>query len=159
MLNDSDFRHVIKNAPLFSIDLIVLNERRELLFGLRKNEPASGFWFVPGGRVFKNEPLVKAYHRISLAELGASFKMENFTSLGLFEHFYENSFVDELISTHYINTACLLIINSQQLKLPLEQHEDYRWVVVDSIESDKSIHHYSKVFLPSLLAKMANLSQ
>jgi len=47
-LGRDEFAEVVKRAPLASIDLVVKNSRREMLVGLRKNEPAKGFWFVPG---------------------------------------------------------------------------------------------------------------
>lgn len=57
MLNHDEFRQVVQNTPLFAIDLVVLNGKNEILLGLRKNPPAQGYWFVPGGRVFKGESL------------------------------------------------------------------------------------------------------
>ena len=55
MLNDTDFLHIVDATPLVSIDLVLRNERDEVLLGQRKNRPAQGIWFVPGGRIRKNE--------------------------------------------------------------------------------------------------------
>lgn len=154
MLSVDDFRQVVKNAPLFSIDLVVLNEKREMLVGLRKNEPASGFWFVPGGRMYKGETIVEAFRRITEAELGNSFEREHFIMLGLYDHFYENSCFDELVSTHYINAPHLMLVDSTKLKLPLIQHDDYRWVPIEAVEADRTIHCFSKVFLSDLLSHL-----
>ena len=56
MLLDKDtFSTVIQNTPLISIDLIVENKKGQILLGKRVNEPALGYWFVPGGRIFKDE--------------------------------------------------------------------------------------------------------
>lgn len=154
MLSVDDFRQVVKNAPLFSIDLVVLNEKREMLVGLRKNEPASGFWFVPGGRMYKGETIVEAFRRITEAELGNSFEREHFIMLGLYDHFYENSCFDESVSTHYINAPHLMLVDSTKLKLPLIQHDDYRWVPIEAVEADRTIHCFSKVFLSDLLSHL-----
>ncbi|QDZ90389.4 NUDIX domain-containing protein [Shewanella decolorationis] len=145
---------MVKNAPLFSIDLVVLNEKREMLVGLRKNEPASGFWFVPGGRMYKGETIVEAFRRITEAELGNSFEREHFIMLGLYDHFYENSCFDESVSTHYINAPHLMLVDSTKLKLPLIQHDDYRWVPIEAVEADRTIHCFSKVFLSDLLSHL-----
>ncbi|HGT8289544.1 TPA: GDP-mannose mannosyl hydrolase, partial [Escherichia coli] len=49
------FREVIQLTPLISIDLLIENENGEYLFGLRNNRPAKNKFFVPGGRIRKNE--------------------------------------------------------------------------------------------------------
>jgi colanic acid biosynthesis protein WcaH len=38
-----------------SVDLVLVRDGREVLLGLRTNRPAQGSWFVPGGRILKNE--------------------------------------------------------------------------------------------------------
>lgn len=155
MLSVDDFILLVKNAPLFSIDLVVLNEKHEMLVGLRKNEPASGFWFVPGGRVYKGEAIGDAFRRITEAELGNSFERDRFIMLGIYDHFYENSCFDEAVSTHYINAANFMLVNSSQLELPLIQHHDYRWVPIEAVEADETVHRFSKVFITDLLSYLA----
>ncbi|RVT46924.1 NUDIX domain-containing protein [Rheinheimera sediminis] len=152
MLSVEDFKQVVKTAPLFSIDLVVLNEKHEMLVGLRKNEPASDFWFVPGGRTYKGETIVEAFRRITAAELGRSFERESSVMLGIYDHFYENSCFDESVSTHYINAPHFMLVNSKELKLPLVQHHNYRWVPIQAVEVDETIHRFSKVFLSDLLS-------
>ncbi|VEB85871.1 GDP-mannose mannosyl hydrolase) [Citrobacter koseri] len=72
-LRQEDFATVVRSTPLISIDLIVENERGEFLLGKRTNRPAQGYWFVPGGRVQKDETLEKAFERLTQAETGAAF--------------------------------------------------------------------------------------
>lgn len=48
----------------------MLNEKNQILLGQRKNAPAKDDWFVPGGRVLKNEPLEQDFKRVSKNELG-----------------------------------------------------------------------------------------
>ena len=64
------FQLVVASTPLVSIDLVVENAHGELLLGLRNNRPAQGSWFVPGGRVLKNESLDDAFVRLARDELG-----------------------------------------------------------------------------------------
>lgn len=40
---------------LISIDLIILKKTNEVLLGQRNNCLAKGYWFVPSGRILKNE--------------------------------------------------------------------------------------------------------
>ena len=64
LLSLDDFHTVVRLAPLVFIDFIIRNARGEVLLGLRNNEPAQGFYFVPGGIVLKQERLHEAFARI-----------------------------------------------------------------------------------------------
>lgn len=151
MLSQNDFKQLIKNAPLFAIDLVLLNDSNQILVGKRNNAPAKDFWFVPGGRVFKNESLKDAFKRICQDELGQSFEYKQGTLLGLFDHFYDESVFGIEIDTHYINAPYLIVLKNQQLiALPHEQHQDYRWIDLNNIEQDETVHPYSKVFIEAL---------
>ena len=59
-LRQEDFATVVRSTPLVSLDFIVENSRGEFLLGKRTNRPAQGYWFVPGGRVQKDETLEAA---------------------------------------------------------------------------------------------------
>ena len=149
ILNNSEFKSLIKNAPLFSIDLVLINDQQQILLGLRKNPPAKDFWFVPGGRVYKNETLTQAFARISKSELGREFGMEEAILLGLYDHFYADSAYGKDLSTHYINASYMLRIRGK-LELPSDQHRDYRWLRCDALDADVSVHPNSRLFLQSL---------
>ncbi|WP_417537720.1 GDP-mannose mannosyl hydrolase [Marinomonas sp.] len=150
-LEKEDFRGLVRHGVLFSIDLVVMDTQNRILVGERVNRPAQGYWFVPGGRVYKNETLAKAFERICLDELGQVFYYSETAPLGLYDHFYSDSVFGEDISTHYINAPYLIkLTDTDALNLPSEQHRHYRWVKVDDLAHDDSIHHYSKVFLDHL---------
>jgi colanic acid biosynthesis protein WcaH len=120
------------------------------------NAPAKGWWFVPGGRVYKNEPLNEAFSRISNAELGQKIEMKDCQLLGVFEHFYDDCALNEKVSTHYINSPYLVKVKKATVDAPNIQHESYRWVSLDKVETDLTIHEYSKAFLAALLATLKN---
>ncbi|MBF4436458.1 NUDIX domain-containing protein, partial [Vibrio anguillarum] len=71
MLPINTFKTIIENTPLVSIDLVVYNQKNEALLGKRNNRPAQGYWFVPGGRILKDESIAVAFRRLTLNELGA----------------------------------------------------------------------------------------
>jgi colanic acid biosynthesis protein WcaH len=149
ILSSSDFKSLIQNAPLFSIDLVLIDDQHQILLGLRKNPPAKGSWFVPGGRVYKNETLAQAFARISKSELGQEFKINEAVLLGLYDHFYADSAYGKDLSTHYINASYLLRIRGK-LRLPNDQHSDYRWLHCDALDADVEVHPNSRLFLQSL---------
>lgn len=161
MLSSEEFKLVVQSAPLFSMDLVVLNGKNQILVGKRKNAPAKGYWFVPGGRVFKNEPLESAFERISNTELGHKFDYSSAKQLGLYDHFYGESVFGEGISTHYINAPYLIkFLDDLVLNLPTEQHQEYRWVNIGDLLSDETVHWFSKVFSKVLFDKEhLNLTQ
>ncbi|VEA35909.1 glycosyl transferase in colanic acid biosynthesis [Salmonella enterica subsp. enterica] len=68
-LRQEDFAAVVRTTPLISLDFIVENGQGEILLGQRLNRPAQGYWFVPGGRVCKDETLEAAFARLTQAEL------------------------------------------------------------------------------------------
>ena len=117
-LSQEDFATVVRSTPLISIDLIVENERGEFLLGKRTNRPAQGFWFVPGGRVQKDETLSDAFERLTLAELGLQLPMAAGQFYGVWQHFYDDNFSGTGFTTHYIVLGFRLKVSEADLRLP-----------------------------------------
>jgi len=137
------FSKIIENTPLISIDLIVMNGEKKILLGKRINEPAKGFWFVPGGRIFKDERIEEAFRRITHAELGKAFEISSSKFLGVYQHFYENNVFNDKFSTHYIVLGCLLE-TKDFLPLDDKQHDAYRWFSMDELQEDADVHIHVK---------------
>src|SRR5258708_1070297 len=102
-LNHADLSTVVRLTPLVSIDLVIRDPSDRVLLGLRANELAKGFYFVPGGGVWKDERLPDAYARILKSETGYVSTFDRARFLGVYEHFYEvNRFGDPDYGTHYV---------------------------------------------------------
>ncbi len=138
------FKCIVKNTPLVSIDFIIKNKEGKVLLGLRKNKPAQGYYFVPGGRIFKNETIEEAFKNISQNELGIELEINKAKFLGVYQHFYgDNFFGDESFGTHYIVLA--YEINIQDLiNLPEDQHSEYIWLSPEDILNSENVHQYTK---------------
>jgi colanic acid biosynthesis protein WcaH len=146
-LEHDELIQVVKNAPLVSIDLIVKNNSNEFLVGLRKNEPAKDYWFVPGGRILKNERISQALERIAKEELGIKINYEQTEFLGVFEHFYTSNFAQkEGFTTHYVALAHRINISENLLQLPNAQHQEYKWLNTESIMREEKVHPYTKAY-------------
>lgn len=143
-LDRTQFQQIVAATPLISIDLIVRNERGHILLGRRLNRPAQGFWFVPGGRVRKNERLTDAFWRLTEEELGIAASRDNARFLGTYEHFYADNFSDEDFSTHYVVLGYEMAWQGAQDELPLSQHDQYRWCSVNELLKDSSVHQHTK---------------
>lgn len=145
-LSQEDFATVVRSTPLISIDLIVENADGEFLLGKRTNRPAQGFWFVPGGRVQKDEPLAQAFERLTLAELGIRLPLAAGEFYGVWQHFYDDNFSGTDFSTHYIVLGFRLKVNQADLALPDTQHEDYRWLTPEALVAEENVHDNSRAY-------------
>jgi colanic acid biosynthesis protein WcaH len=140
------FMQIVRHAPLISIDLILYNENNEILLGWRNNQPAKDYWFVPGGRIYKNETLREAFSRIMSSETGLSMDMDQAKFHGLYEHLYpEQNFMNEPgVGTHYIVLAFDIHLTGEISQLPLTQHSDYKWLAISELPDDVLVHQYTK---------------
>ncbi|AMK78214.1 MULTISPECIES: GDP-mannose mannosyl hydrolase [Methylomonas] len=149
MLDKQDFISVVKNTPLVAIDLIVRSSKDDILMGLRVNEPAAGYWFVPGGRIYKSETLETAFQRITETELGTAYSIESAELLGAFTHLYETNFAKQPgISTHYVVLGYQLQLDIDINQLPAQQHSNYRWF--GKHEDLSKVHPNSQAYYPHL---------
>jgi colanic acid biosynthesis protein WcaH len=143
-LDESTFKTVISNAPLISIDLVVKNSQGQYLLGYRTNRPAKNYWFVPGGRIHKNESMDAAFLRLTEAELGSKLVRQSARFLGPYEHFYDDYVFGQDVSTHYVVLAYEIIIDIDIDNLPAEQHSQYQWFEQSELMERDDVHQHSK---------------
>ena len=144
------FKTIIKNSPLVSIDLIIQNKSGEYLLGLRKNRPAQNYWFVPGGRILKDETMSEAFKRLTMNELGRVYHIDDAEFLGPYEHFYSDNMSGEDFSTHYIALGYRLRINTLSTTLPVEQHVDFKWMPKSDLLNNPTVHKHSQWYFKRL---------
>src|SRR5947207_1352808 len=94
-LEPQDFERVVRFTPLVSIDIIVRSKDGRVLLGRRRNEPARNSFFVPGGRITKDESLREAFKRIAAAELGVRKELNQARFIGVYEHIYKENFFEK----------------------------------------------------------------
>lgn len=143
MISDDKFKMVVENTSLVSIDFIIENSEGYFLLGKRVNKPARGFWFTLGGRIFKNETIATAIKRLSKKEFNFEITQEMLVFHGIYEHFYDDSFLDDSISTHYIVLAYRLKIDDE-LALPETEHTEYRYFSKEKLLENRNVHTYVK---------------
>jgi colanic acid biosynthesis protein WcaH len=146
-LEPQDFERVVRFTPLVSIDIVVRSKDRRVLLGRRKNEPARNSFFVPGGRITKNETLEAAFKRITAAELGVQMELNQARFIGVYEHIYkENFFEKEGFGTHYVVLAYELILSETPASLPTQQHDDYVWKMAWEVLDWPAAHENTKAY-------------
>ena len=142
-LEKAIFSSIVENAPLISVDLIVKNENDEVLLGKRVNEPAKDYWFVPGGRIFKDEKVSDAFTRTVKDEIGLNLSIEDAHFHGQYEHFYDNNVFNNDFNTHYIVLSYDVYVKSEHVKLN-KQHEAYQFFDIDALLVNDKVHKYTK---------------
>jgi colanic acid biosynthesis protein WcaH len=160
MLDAKSFQAAVAAVPLVSIDMVMIRGASEVLLGLRTNRPAQNFWFVPGGRIYKNERMGAAIARIAEGELGLGEALNSgqlcAQFLGAYEHFYADCFAGDVgISTHYVVLAHLFRLETG-FALPTaadQQHSSLRWWPMAEALAAPEVHQLTKDYLLALGAK------
>ncbi len=147
LLRKDDFAHIVRHAPLVSIDIIIKDSEKNVLLGLRVNEPAKGKYFVPGGIIRKNETLRTAFARILRAEVKVDASLTEARFVGVFEHIYEtNAFGNPDYGTHYVVLAHELSLAHRPTVQKDTQHSNLRWMSETEILSTTSVHPNTQAY-------------
>ena len=136
-ISEKEWRIIVQNIPIVSVDLIVLHNNGVVL-GKRRNEPAKDEWFVLGGRVRKGERLEDAVHRIAREELGTDVEIKEM--LGVYEHFYNTADIPDA-SKHYVAVAFVVTPIDEKF-VPDNQHAEFR-----VFTSADGLHPYVKQYM------------
>lgn len=112
----AEYDRVIELIPIVCVDIAVEYENRILLIK-RRNEPAAGQWWLPGGRLYKGEDLGDCALRKAKEEVGLE------CALG--PMLYYKSIVFEKI--HSVNFVFLLYAEDNHFILD-DTCLDYRWI-------------------------------
>jgi colanic acid biosynthesis protein WcaH len=146
-LSHTEVDTVIRLAPLIAIDLIIRNGGDEVLLGLRKNEPARGCYFVPGGMIVKNERLTEAFARLAENETGQAARFDDARLIGVFEHFYDtNRSGNAGYGTHYVVLGYEFRWAGAAAPRPDDQHSELRWWPVTELLASDRVHENTKAY-------------
>jgi colanic acid biosynthesis protein WcaH len=136
---EPEWQTVVENVPLVSVDLVV-RRNGAVLLGKRSNEPAKGYWFVPGGRVHKGERRSDAIHRIATDELGLD--VEPVETIGVYNHFYDTADVPVSDGKHYLATGFVVDCNDKD-PIVDDQHDAVRFFE----RPPNQLHEYVRQYL------------
>ncbi len=146
-LNYEDLAEVVRLAPLVSIDLIIEDCKGRVLVGMRNNEPAKGFWFVPGGRILKNERIAEAFERVIKTELGIDANYNDAEFVGAFDHMYDTNFAQRQgFGTHYVVLAHRIKLNDAVDITADDQHSELLWLDKNELLNNEKVHPHTKAY-------------
>lgn len=154
-LSHADLLTVVRLTPLVSVDLICRNACGEVLLGWRSNRPAQDAWFVPGGRILKDERVGEAVRRIAAVELGLSAReVADARLLGVFQHLYPDNFAGaEGVSTHYVVLAHEIVVGDGARLAIDGQHRELRWFAPEALCADPAVHANTRAYFdPAICA-------
>jgi colanic acid biosynthesis protein WcaH len=144
-MNDQEFLRIVDATPLVSIDLIIRNEYGQALLGKRLNRPARDSWFVPGGRIRKNETVPQALARISRRELGVT--ITDAKLIGVFDHLYNDNFLAAPgVSTHYVVLGFAAQLPAAAALIPDDQHSELCWCGIEELLARTDVHENTKAY-------------
>jgi colanic acid biosynthesis protein WcaH len=122
------YEQILRNVPVACVDVAVVHGGKVLLVQ-RKDAPARGQWWLPGGRVLKGEMMKATARRKAIEEIGID------CHVGPIIHTAETIFPDgpSGIPVHSINSCFLVYPTDPGAKTELEvrlddHHEGWRWV-------------------------------
>jgi len=124
MIPAADYKKFLEQMPVVCIDAIIMNNKGQYLLIKRKNEPLKGDYWVPGGRVLKNETLNDAVLRKVKEELGIDSHIV--MPIGVYEDFFDKSPLNPENGLHTISIVYLIIAGSENICLD-EQSDDWGW--------------------------------
>jgi colanic acid biosynthesis protein WcaH len=121
---DTLYHQILENVPIACVDIAVV-ARGAVLLVKRKDPPAKGQWWLPGGRVLKGEMMRETAQRKAREEAGLV------CHVGPLIHTAETVFPDGPagISVHSINCCFFLYPAGPEVDPRLDAHHAaYQWV-------------------------------
>lgn len=120
LLPEGFYREHLLHFPLLTVDLVVTDENSRFLLVKRSQENLAwkDDWATPGGRVFRNERIRDAAHRVLLQETGLTIPAKEFTLRG----------VEEIITTKEHGVTVVFAGRARQSKLSWDKtSSSARW--------------------------------
>jgi colanic acid biosynthesis protein WcaH len=122
VLSKKDYTKVLASVPVLTVDILIERDGEYLLVK-RKNRPLMGKYWIPGGRVYRGENIVKAARRKMREETG--LRDGTMTLVG-----YSNGiWKDNLFGLDYIQTVSIVFLCRNfrgSIKLD-RQSSDFKW--------------------------------
>ena len=131
-IDDDGYATIQKKMPIATVDALIVHHGKLLLMK-RNNPPVKGEWWVPGGRIFKNESIEDAVKRKVFEETGLQCTV--IKQLGVINQIFPEC--------HTISIFYLVECNRTDVKLNTE-HSDYKWVSELPENSHQYLRHMVK---------------
>jgi len=124
---NKEYKRILELMPICCVDLIIYQDNKILLIK-RKDEPCKGEWWIPGGRILKNESVEGAVVRKAKEETGIDIEIVKLATY--YEFFSENSAFGKIENKcHTISLVFLVKVKNKNQKVNLDKTScDFKWV-------------------------------
>ncbi len=131
---EEKYKEILELLPVCCADVII-KKGKKILLVMRKNEPLKEKFWLPGGRIYKNEKSEDAAVRKALEECGLNVKIEK--KIGSYDLMEEVGPFDDLKGgVHTVGIVFLASITKNNQPIVLDsQSLHYKWVD----KSDKTL--------------------
>lgn len=141
LIDQKTYKKIYSLIPIPCVDILIIHDK-EFLLGKRVQKPARNQWFVPGGRVFKNETLARAARRKVNEELGVNIKISDLNFLTARQTIFKNSALGGPI--HTVNMVFILPLKLKpKINFDKKYHSEMKWFS----KINKDWHPYVKTIL------------
>lgn len=121
-LPKGSYHTIIKYMPIACVDIVIFYNGK-FLMGKRRNKPARGQWWLPGGRVWKGETQERAVRRKVFEETGLKVTKAKF--LGVVDALFPDSMFHT--PNHSICTVYAVTLQSIKGLRPDQQNSQLKW--------------------------------
>lgn len=132
------YKQILKLVPIPCTDAVIVRNGKFLL-GKRINRPASGRWFLIGGRILRGESLTHSVLRHIRIETGLKVKVERL--LGAKETIFKNSAQGP--ASHAVNSVFLVAAPTFRVRPLNKENSEFKWLS----KIERSWHPYVKEML------------
>jgi colanic acid biosynthesis protein WcaH len=113
------YKQMLLNLPILCVDLIIQNSKGEYLLVKRDNEPVKGFWWIPGGRVIKNDDVYASAQKKCIQEIGVD--IEDWRVVGIYDDQYDTNAHGLETRIHTLSILCRTDVKVEYDEIKLDE--------------------------------------
>jgi len=121
---DEQYKSILDVIPICCVDIIIVHSNEFLLLKRKKEEIDGGLWWVPGGRLHKNERWNDTVRRKAYEETGIHVCVDR--KVSSYELFIEHP---RFQSGFHCITTTFVVSPEKEFKIKIDRYADeYKWV-------------------------------
>lgn len=134
------YKMILENSIIEAVDLIIINEKWQILLWHRNNEPLKWIFYIPWWRRYKNEKIIDSIKRKANEELWIHIDDNKIFFLWIYDDIYSNSMFGNTPS-HYSSITYVYKISKEEQKniKKDKQHGELKFFNIDDPDINDTI--------------------
>jgi len=123
------YKQIVTYCPIPTVDIIFINEQHQILLCLRNNAPLKEVYYIPWGRIYKNETYYDALKRKSKEEVSLDIDVNKLRFVKVYDDIFDNSAFWE-VWEHCITLTFFYPLTRNEeknIKIWDTQHTEYKF--------------------------------